>query len=141
MYTLFSRITRHVCCSFSKNNPCTGTGSLNINQKLILRVGCCVAVRRPGHLKYQRRKMLRVPCKSRQILLKQQPYQEGIGWTEHIAHMGDERCVQNLFPKPEEKRLLRTFKRRWQDNIKVDHESTFLLSNLQHASPEKSFPF
>jgi hypothetical protein len=34
--------------------------------------------------------------------------------------MGEERCIQSLVGKPEERRPLGRCRRRWEDNIKID---------------------
>jgi hypothetical protein len=42
-------------------------------------------------------------------------------WTRHVARMGAKRGVHRvLVVKPEGKRQLGIFKRRWEDNIKMD---------------------
>jgi hypothetical protein len=42
-------------------------------------------------------------------------------WAGHVARMGDRRCVYRvLVGKRERKRPLERFRRRWEDNIKVD---------------------
>jgi hypothetical protein len=40
-------------------------------------------------------------------------------WVEHVAHMGRS-AYRFLVGKPEGKRILERFKRRWEDNIKMD---------------------
>jgi len=42
-------------------------------------------------------------------------------WEEHVVRMGERRGVHRvLVGKPEGKRPLERFRRRWEDNIKVD---------------------
>jgi len=42
-------------------------------------------------------------------------------WAGHVARMGESRGVYRvLVGKPEEKRPLGRFRRRWEDNIKMD---------------------
>jgi len=44
-------------------------------------------------------------------------------WTGHVARMGDGVVVyRGLVGKPEEKRRLGRNRRRWEDNIKMDHQ-------------------
>jgi hypothetical protein len=44
-----------------------------------------------------------------------------MGWTSHVARMGEERGVHRvLVGKPEGKRLSGRPRRRWEDNIKMD---------------------
>jgi len=46
-------------------------------------------------------------------------------WMEHVARMGERRGVyRNLVGKPEGKRPLGKPMRRWEDNIKKDHQET-----------------
>jgi len=42
-------------------------------------------------------------------------------WAGHVAHMGERRGVYRVLErKPEEQRALRSVRRRWEDNIKMD---------------------
>ena len=44
-------------------------------------------------------------------------------WVGHVAHMGDKReACRDLVRKPEAWRPLERPKRRWDDNIKMDHQ-------------------
>ena len=44
-------------------------------------------------------------------------------WVEHVAYMGDSRgTYRDLVGKPEARRPLARPRRRWDDNIKMDHE-------------------
>jgi hypothetical protein len=43
-----------------------------------------------------------------------------MGWTWHVARMGEGRVVHRLVGKPEGKRLLGRLRRRWEDGIKMD---------------------
>jgi hypothetical protein len=46
-----------------------------------------------------------------------------MGWAEHVACMGERRNVYRvLVGKPEVKSLLGRPRRRWKDNIKMDHQ-------------------
>jgi hypothetical protein len=43
-----------------------------------------------------------------------------IGWAEHVERMGERRGIQDFCGEPEEKRLVGSLRRRWEDNIKMD---------------------
>jgi len=44
-------------------------------------------------------------------------------WVGHVVHMGEGRSVHRvLVGKPEGKRPLGRHRRRWEDNIKMDHQ-------------------
>jgi hypothetical protein len=44
-------------------------------------------------------------------------------WAGHVARMGEGRCMQRvLVGKPEGKRPMGRPRRRWEDNIKMDHQ-------------------
>jgi hypothetical protein len=42
-------------------------------------------------------------------------------WAGHVARIGEKNAYRILVGKPEGKRPLRRPKRRWVDNIKIDH--------------------
>jgi hypothetical protein len=54
-------------------------------------------------------------------LMRAGDYIFSVGWVEHVACIGERRCVYMVVVgKPEGKRSLGRSKRRWEDNIKID---------------------
>ena len=50
-------------------------------------------------------------------------YLNRMRWAEHVAFVGERRSVYRiLVGKPEGKRALGRLRRRWEDNIKMDHQ-------------------
>jgi len=41
-------------------------------------------------------------------------------WAGHVASMGDEKCIQNVYRETEKKKPLGRPRSRWEDNIRID---------------------